>query len=390
LIKEKFVWHYKNSERSFTKMKLALVFILFVAKAVSAASVPRWCVESSAALTKCQSVQKALNDTLSCVLGTDEKDCYKKINNKVADIGVFDGGMIFQAGMEHNLKVIMSEKLSSGAAASTAYYAVAAVNASSGITLQTLKGKKSCHTGVGKTAGWLIPVGTLLRKSLMKCTSNDVYASVAAFFSASCAPGAKNVKYNPNKYGTTKLCSLCIGSGDKKCVRNSNEPYYNYGGAFQCLKDGAGDVAFVKQSTLMSLSTADQAKYKILCLDGTTAAPSQFPSCNLARVPTHAVLTRQDAPIADYQKVLSDADKMLGTGTTKSVKLYGDGLLFSKTTTGLEVVTPAKQPYEKYLGNAYYQDAKKVAGCKKTSSAVGLGLSLPLLLLISAIYSVFY
>ena len=77
--------------------------------------------------------------------------------------------------------------------------------------------------------------------------------------------GASNLKYNKRLYGVTKLCGLCAGQGANKCARNSRELYYGYEGAFKCLKDGVGDVAFIKQSILTSLSPMEQAKYKLLC-----------------------------------------------------------------------------------------------------------------------------
>lgn len=50
-----------------------------------------------------------------------------------------------------------------------AYYAVALVkrNPSNAFTISDLKGKKSCHTGLGRTAGWNIPIGMLIKKGFI-------------------------------------------------------------------------------------------------------------------------------------------------------------------------------------------------------------------------------
>ena len=55
---------------------------------------------SNAAKLKCDKVATGLSNKLSCILGNDEKDCYQKIASKKADIGVFDGGMIYHGGMK--------------------------------------------------------------------------------------------------------------------------------------------------------------------------------------------------------------------------------------------------------------------------------------------------
>ena len=56
-------------------------------------------------------------------------------------------------------------------------------------------GKRSCHIGVQKNAGWVMPVGTLMGNGQMKCVNDNQYASVAAFFNASCAPGLLNLMF---------------------------------------------------------------------------------------------------------------------------------------------------------------------------------------------------
>lgn len=43
----------------------------------------------------------------------------------------------------------------------TQYYAVAIARKGSGLQLSQLRGVKSCHTGLNRSAGWNIPMGTL-------------------------------------------------------------------------------------------------------------------------------------------------------------------------------------------------------------------------------------
>lgn len=53
-------------------------------------------------------------------------------------------------------------------AGASSYYAVAVVKKGSGVTWETLRGKRSCHTGIGRTAGWNIPMG-LIHKQTNDC-----------------------------------------------------------------------------------------------------------------------------------------------------------------------------------------------------------------------------
>ena len=91
--------------------------------------------------------------------------------------------------------------------------------------------------------------------------------------------------------------------------------------------------------------------------------PDDYMSCNLARVSSHAVLTRKDAPISKYQGILAAADKNYGETSSGQLKLYKSGALFSKGTVGLSIVAPVNQTYSKYLDASYIKDVSVLERC---------------------------
>ena len=78
-----------------------------------------------------------------------------------------------------------------GGEVGTSYYAVAVVRKNnSGFDINSLKGKKSCHTGAGKNAGWNVPIGFLLKTKKIKLDSScSPYKAAGGFFNKSCVPG---------------------------------------------------------------------------------------------------------------------------------------------------------------------------------------------------------
>ena len=95
------------------------------------------------------------------------------------------------------------------------YYGLAVVETGANFSFKELKGKKSCHTGVGKTVGWKIPVGYLLYNKNMTFTKNQ-YKSAADFFGESCAPGRLNyIIVSRSKGPKTVLLKEFLGWGIK-------------------------------------------------------------------------------------------------------------------------------------------------------------------------------
>ncbi|MBV96922.1 Inhibitor of carbonic anhydrase, partial [Eschrichtius robustus] len=130
----------------------------------------RWCTVSNHEANKCYSFHDNMNNVLSvdgphvtCVKRTSYLECIKAIVANKADAVTIDGGLVFEAGLApYNLKPVVAEFYGSKDDPQTHHYVVAVVKKGSDFQLNQLQGKKSCHTGLGWSAGWNIPIGILL------------------------------------------------------------------------------------------------------------------------------------------------------------------------------------------------------------------------------------
>ncbi|XP_077147357.1 saxiphilin-like isoform X4 [Ranitomeya variabilis] len=230
----------------------------------------------------------------------------------------------------------------------TLHYAVAVVKKSSTFQLDQLKGKRSCHSAVGEAAGWVAPLDVVLKKNLLSWEGRElktIEKVASEIFSASCAPGAQEAN----------LCEQCAGQEDK-CTRGAGEPYYGDEGAFRCLRDGKGDVAFVAD-TVLSGQYSDN--FELLCPDNTRRPLSQYKICNFGRIPRHAVVTRSSGDkMKDITEYLLQAQK-------KECKLFssthGKDLLFEDTTSALIALPSAMDTYL-FLGQGLFNGMKTLEG----------------------------
>lgn len=298
---------------------------------------------------------------MSCIKRGSYQDCLQAIAAKKADAMTLDGGQLYEAGKApYNLRPVAAEVYGTEAKPRTHYYAVAVVKRSSNFRLDQLQGLRSCHTGIGRTAGWRVPIGLLRPFLNWMGPPEPIEAAVARFFSASCVPGADGAQF-PN------LCRLCAGTGSNKCAFSTQEPYFGYSGAFRCLREGTGDVAFIKASTVFEdlPDKAQRDQYKLLCPDNTWKPVEEFKQCHLARVPSHAVVARSTNGREDLiWEFLRQAQEKFGRNKSSAFQLFSSppgkkDLLFKDSALGF-VRVPEKIDAGLYLGFGYLSSIRNM------------------------------
>lgn len=321
----------------------------------------RFCVTSEDELKKCRLLTQAafsrnVRPRFDCVIEKSIDDCLKTIRDNGADIITLDGTIVEKAKNEYNLRPIVAEKYDSD---DGSYYAVAVVKKNSQYqNFSDLRGAKSCHTGFGRAAGYIAPLYTLIKQNLIKSDQCPYPKAVAEYFSGgSCLPGAKDKKYNITAENADKLCSLCGGNKETndvstKCNYDSTESYSGYSGAFRCLVEGGGDVAFVKHVTVAGntdgkntdswAAKLKSTDYELLCPTGGRAPISNYAKCYLLLAPPHMVVTSN---AKNAQEILEIQNALLTTSELYSkrpdlFRLFGSfngkrELLFKDSATGL-------------------------------------------------------
>lgn len=274
----------------------------------------RLCVTSEQEYAKCQSMRLALSaqlikPRLSCVPSAptySHRRCMEMINNQQADVAMFEAGDIYRAGRTFGLIPIMAEVYNLG---EPEFYAVAVVKIRDNSSeLIYLKKRNSCHTGLGQAAGWIIPISWLISNERVRDYGCDSVRAAGEYFSKSCVPGVRNQEfvsdrvYNDRNYWNyNHLCDLCHGTSAHYCDRSTMEPYYGHTGAFRCLVEGGGDVAFVKHTTVMENCDGKRkewwarnqltADFQLLCRDGTRKKATEYRDCYLGKVKANALVT---------------------------------------------------------------------------------------------------
>jgi len=289
--------------------------------------------------------------TWKCVKRKTTFDCMEAIKNKEADLISLDSGLGYIAFKDYSLKAIIAEEYCNHA---DSYDAVAVVNKrmcnkKSNLSLNNFRGMKSCHAGYMTAAGWNYPVHYLVSSVLWQqpgksLSARNDEAIISNFFSASCAPSEVEGR---------GLCSACGNSSS--CLPDNT--YSGYSGAFRCLVEGIGDIAFLKADTALlysleglsnqSWSTKSISDFMYLCPQGGCRPINNNPGdCKFGSVPANTIMTRNSLP---HSKKLAIVQTLLNASWTDALysgKNGADHLL----TVGTQSLQEVKQLTRSYLG----------------------------------------
>lgn len=357
-------------------------------------SVARLCVVSEKELEKCNRMRNAfraqrLKPELSCVTGHDTIACMEDISQGLADLTMLDAGDIARAGHRFNLIPIIAERYN---LRDPSYYVVAVARQVDKETdLLYLKGKKSCHTGFGEAAGWIIPLSFLLFNERMRSYGPCQSAKAASqFFEKSCAPGALSNRYqavSSSGWDFTNLCDLCHGESFNYCARDSSEPFHGATGSLRCLVDGGGQIAFTRHSAILENAAGRNPSFwsrnlipddfELLCRDGSRATFNDYVKCNLGRVSGNAMVTHANRPKEDVDAFINlfmIAQQSFGSKYSDeyTFKMFVSepthpDLIFSDATSQLLPVPEVKRHYKPYLGHDFLK-ALEMVDCSKGHS----------------------
>ncbi|KAI3921677.1 hypothetical protein MKW92_049166 [Papaver armeniacum] len=287
------------------------------------------------------------NYTWECVRRETTESCLESIKKGEADLINLEAGLAYIAFLNYSMKAIANEVYCNHA---ESYEAVAIVNKKEckheeEISLLDFKRKKSCHGGYSTAMGWNYPVNYL--KNLSSSEQLNDEEIVTGFFSKVCAP---------SEFESKGICSGC-GNENGSCSESSL--YSGHSGAFRCLVEELGDIAFVKGDTALlfskegpnnqTWSTKSLSDFMYLCPQGGCKEINGYPGdCSFGAVPANAIMTSNSISSKKMSAVLQSLLNATWVDALYTGK-NAAGHLLSSSAQGL---TQVEKLTRSYLGNS--------------------------------------
>lgn len=230
-----------------------------------------------------------------------------------------------------------------------------------------------------------MPVSFLLKNDRLRNWGCDGTRAASEFFQKSCVPGAMSGEYNQG-WKQNNLCDLCHGTSAKVCQRDHTEDFYGYTGAYRCLVEGGGHIAFIKHTTVLEIADGNNKMtwarnllsddYELLCRDGSRKPITEYVDCNLGVVPGNAMVTRpsNETIIGYYISLFLYAQQFYGSKNSEELYKFQmfrsefpyNDVIFQDAAQQLVPIPPEQQNYYEYLGYDFLH-AKKAIDCSLAS-----------------------
>ncbi|RUS73301.1 hypothetical protein EGW08_018930 [Elysia chlorotica] len=370
-------------------------------------NVVRWCVISLAEKLKCEDMimafkAKELRPEMDCLYGGNTSNCMEMIWRGDADLMNLDAGDIYIAGRRYGLIPIAAEDY--GDMTMQFKVVAAAHKTNKETTLFNMKGKRSCQPGIGRGDGWIIPLNIYIETEQFLPDDCTIFRNIGELFTRSCIPGALDSEYNPGGE-PINLCEGCAAGGFRKCQRNSDEQYYGATGAFRCLVENGGDVAFVRHLTVRDNTDGRNHAiwarnrrsddYELLCKDGRRLNIDRFEECHLGYVPSNAVVTSagQDPRRKEIMwNLLNYGQQFFSSDIDGDFHMFDSGiwytdLLFSDDAVRLMPIAEDQQNYQAWLGESFIAQIENLHRytCVNPDAAISPGPSVLLTILLASL-----
>ncbi|KAL2324795.1 hypothetical protein Fmac_023853 [Flemingia macrophylla] len=306
----------------------------------------RWCAVRNE-VEECRFFVSVINQlrgyTWKCAQRDKAQDCMESIKKGEADLVNLEAGLAYNAFVNHSMKAIANEIYCDH---SKTYEAVAVVNRracenNENISLMDFKGHKSCHGGYSTAAGWNYPINYI--KNLISNDKLNDREIATSFFSGVCAP---------SEIEGSDVCSACSKENE---ICPEQGLYSGHSGAFRCLVEELGDIAFVKGDTplLYSIegphsqlwSTKSARDFMYLCPQGGCREINGYPGdCSFGAVPANVIMAHNSMPNNKREHILETL-----TNTSLVDALYDSNNvrshLFSPSTQGLAMIEKVTRLY---------------------------------------------
>ncbi|CAH8584631.1 unnamed protein product [Schistosoma guineensis] len=333
-----------------------------------------WCVIDEFEMSKCQRMSSAfsakrIQPEMFCLQANSTIDCMKLIKDGYADMVTLEAGDLYIAGKYFDLVPVVSENYGNG----PFYYAVAIVEkVNPGLLISNWRHRRTCHSGVGKAAGWIIPLNTVLDTRQVIVLDGHLVHAFGELISRACIPGILNKAYDHTGTNSLNLCELCTGGNADRCRRDNLELYYGDAGAFRCLIEGA-DIAFARHTTVHTNTGGRnpnfwardlrEDNYEILCPDGRRAEVHDWITCNLGKISSNVVVTanyKSENERTNMWRLLQYGQEYYSSDSDPVFQMFNSefgqkDLIFNDDTESLSLIPWENQTYEAWLGQRFIQ-----------------------------------